>query len=661
MARVAAYVRRSSEGEEAKNTSLETQEEHVREWANKEQHQCVVTFSDPGGKSYSLDRPALNDLFQAARRHEFDIVAVWRYDRFSRDEEQAIVAVHMLRECGVKVVSTTQPLPDGPLGTVMLAMHNFASTQELSGIRVRIADGKRKRIQSGKLPGAGIPKYGYRFAGEKKERYELDPETAPVVTRIFNEFQRGQTIRGIATLLTAEGVPTPTMSMARAGVRYRKGMTVTTWRPSTLHKILTTRSYTGKHEGNVTLREAVQVPDPVTGEPRTISRRVPRSWESGERVTYGADVCPPIISEELFEEVRTKLHENKERSPRNTKHPDKALLRAGIAVCGYCGRPLVASWRKKGEYYRYICQARHALKDTCPAPREFSVDACELDKLVWDRFVTTITSPEMMNKLYEAYSANIDKFSGGIDNTLAGLESALAEAQSQEASYLDAVGSLPVGHSLRVEYLKRAEDAHEKVLSRTAARDEVHARHLAAAQQRSAFRSIMEAASAPGLAEYMNRVTPESKRQVLYSASVRVQVWGKEHDPQAHMTVFSESDSESMPTYQYLCESCGHRFDIFQHFADTPLTTCPNCSGPIHRVLFPAGIVFKGSGFYKTDSRGSSAAAEPAPAAQTSDGATASSNGTEKAAAKTESASESKTASKPTSDAAPASSASTGS
>lgn len=87
----------------------------------------------------------------------------------------------------------------------------------------------------------------------------------------------------------------------------------------------------------------------------------------------------------------------------------------------------------------------------------------------------------------------------------------------------------------------------------------------------------------------------------------------------------------SMPTYQYLCESCGHRFDIFQHFADAPLTTCPNCSGPIHRVLFPAGIVFKGSGFYKTDSRGASTAAEPAPAAHESNGATASNNHAEKA------------------------------
>ncbi len=113
-----------------------------------------------------------------------------------------------------------------------------------------------------------------------------------------------------------------------------------------------------------------------------------------------------------------------------------------------------------------------------------------------------------------------------------------------------------------------------------------------------------------------------------------------------------------MPTYQYLCESCGHRFDIFQHFADAPLTTCPNCSGSIHRVLFPAGIVFKGSGFYKTDSRGASTAADPAPASEGHGDAAASANGTETTAASSGSASETTASSK--AEAAPASGSSAG-
>jgi len=59
-----------------------------------------------------------------------------------------------------------------------------------------------------------------------------------------------------------------------------------------------------------------------------------------------------------------------------------------------------------------------------------------------------------------------------------------------------------------------------------------------------------------------------------------------------------------MPTYVYQCKECGHRFEIFQSFSAEPLDTCPEClEVALRKVLFPAGVVFKGSGFYVTDSR----------------------------------------------------------
>lgn len=63
-----------------------------------------------------------------------------------------------------------------------------------------------------------------------------------------------------------------------------------------------------------------------------------------------------------------------------------------------------------------------------------------------------------------------------------------------------------------------------------------------------------------------------------------------------------------MPTYEYLCQTCSHRFEQRQKMTDDPLETCPECGGHIRRVYFPAGIVFKGSGFYKTDHRNASGA-----------------------------------------------------
>ena len=58
-----------------------------------------------------------------------------------------------------------------------------------------------------------------------------------------------------------------------------------------------------------------------------------------------------------------------------------------------------------------------------------------------------------------------------------------------------------------------------------------------------------------------------------------------------------------MPIYEYECTVCKRRFERFQSFSEAPVTACPDCGGPVRKVLQPVGIVFKGSGWYKTDSR----------------------------------------------------------
>ena len=67
-----------------------------------------------------------------------------------------------------------------------------------------------------------------------------------------------------------------------------------------------------------------------------------------------------------------------------------------------------------------------------------------------------------------------------------------------------------------------------------------------------------------------------------------------------------------MPTYEYACKSCGEHLEVVQSFKDEPLTTCPACSGPLRKVFGNIGISFKGSGFYKTDSRSSTSASKTA-------------------------------------------------
>lgn len=75
-----------------------------------------------------------------------------------------------------------------------------------------------------------------------------------------------------------------------------------------------------------------------------------------------------------------------------------------------------------------------------------------------------------------------------------------------------------------------------------------------------------------------------------------------------------------MPTYEYACKQCGEHLEIFQSFSARPLKTHDGCGGELQKVFHARGVVFKGSGFYATDSRSASSSSTPEPAAATDTG-----------------------------------------
>jgi putative FmdB family regulatory protein len=100
-----------------------------------------------------------------------------------------------------------------------------------------------------------------------------------------------------------------------------------------------------------------------------------------------------------------------------------------------------------------------------------------------------------------------------------------------------------------------------------------------------------------------------------------------------------------VPTYEYACAECGERLEAVQKFSDDPLTECPACRGRLRKVFSPVGIVFKGSGFYRTDSRSSangskvngSSSSDSAAASEKSSGADAKSPGSDSGSSGTDS------------------------
>ena len=102
-----------------------------------------------------------------------------------------------------------------------------------------------------------------------------------------------------------------------------------------------------------------------------------------------------------------------------------------------------------------------------------------------------------------------------------------------------------------------------------------------------------------------------------------------------------------MPTYEYACKKCGEHLEVVQSFKDDALTECPACGGPLRKVFAPVGIVLKGSGFYKTDSRSASsksaARKEKKEASSSSDSSSSSESSSSSSSTKSDAKSESKT------------------
>ena len=115
-----------------------------------------------------------------------------------------------------------------------------------------------------------------------------------------------------------------------------------------------------------------------------------------------------------------------------------------------------------------------------------------------------------------------------------------------------------------------------------------------------------------------------------------------------------------MPTYQYACTACGQQLEVVQSFSDAALTECPACEGQLRKVFSAVGIVFKGSGFYRTDSRsganGSNGSSKESSSKEPSSSGTTAGGSSESTAAKSESSSSSSSSSSTPSTSAPASS-----
>ena len=346
--------------------------------------------------------------------------------------------------------------------------------------------GRQGRVSQGRLLVSANARFGYRYSGEKKERYAVDEAQAPVVKRIFADFVGGKSLTRIVAELNDEGVPTNT----------GRGK----WHKPTLWHLLRCRSYLG--EATVMRTQFGE-----DGKSRVLR-------PEAEIVTLPEGTIPPLIDRLTFERAQSRLARNKSELARPADLTD-TLLRGGFVFCGACGRRMVVKRSKHNgvQQVRYICQYR----DTC---RLHVITASILDEGVWSRVSAILANPERLRVVLSEPSRDLAGEIVAIDRRV--------EELRREESGLTRLGAK----------LEEGDDALESVLTELR---EVKARRRMLEGTREQLQSELEdEASRLGRIEATIAAVEEAssvptldysgKRQALSDLGVRVAVYPSWHE-----------------------------------------------------------------------------------------------------------------------------------
>lgn len=363
--RAGIYLRVSSAGQED-NYSLPTQDDGCRAWSAAHGCDVVAVYKDVWTGAEVFERPDLGRCRADMRAGAFDVLVVYALDRLSRDQNHLGLVLSEAEHAGVAWASATEDIDNSPTGKILRAVVSGMAELERMKIAERTSRGKRARVAAGKPPVGCRPPYGLVWADPaNKDKLAADPETAPIVRRIFAHLAAGGSARQLAISLTAEGVPTPT----------RRG---THWHYSTVRAIVGHPAYTGTVEAYRWKRT------------RTRGKYSQTLRPAAERVAV-AGAAPVLVEPEVAAAARDRLARNKTLSARNNRDPEAALLRGGYVRCGYCGHTMRVMNHKSGTLYR--CETGNRDKFGCP---HHCIMAGIIDGAVWERVEAVLTRPEIV-------------------------------------------------------------------------------------------------------------------------------------------------------------------------------------------------------------------------------------------------------------------------
>lgn len=175
--------------------SIEDQLRECREYADRNGMTVVGSYIDRALSAKTADRPEFQRMIKDSAKGLFEIVLVWKLDRFSRDRYDSAHYKHILKKNSVKVVSAKEHISEGPEGIILESMLEGYAEFYSAELSEKIHRGQKENALKGKNNGGGIP-LGYAL-DKQTQKLVIDPETAPLVVEIFTRYADGETVRSM--------------------------------------------------------------------------------------------------------------------------------------------------------------------------------------------------------------------------------------------------------------------------------------------------------------------------------------------------------------------------------------------------------------------------------------------------------------------------------
>lgn len=385
------YARYSSAGQTEQ--SIEGQLRDNYEYAKREGLTVVGEYIDRARTGRSDNRDSFQQMIRDAQKKQFQVVIVWKMDRFARNRYDSAIYKSKLKKCGVRIVSCKENITDTPEGIILEGMLEAMAEYYSVNLSVNVKRGQRETSLKGRYCGGHIP-YGY-----KSENGHLVPDerTAPIIRYVFEQYADGVPKRQIIQTLKDRGVRSPDGHELKL---------------SSFQNALKSSVYCGELMWNGSLVEGC---------------------------------AEPIITRETYGAVQKRIEKNR-RSAASVLAKEPYLLQGKI-FCGHCGCPMVGDSGRSstGKTYQYYACANKKKKHSCSKRNE---KKHMVESYVMDQTVSFLLSADNITRIANAVAKQYNtEFS---DDKLSEIQASISRIEGDINTLVDTLLDVPKSARQRI-------------------------------------------------------------------------------------------------------------------------------------------------------------------------------------------------------------------